>query len=90
MEKKLNILAHASFIGKTGYANHAKSFFCALNKYANVKVRNLTVGDSWCGLSEKPHENKIIFQKNLLGIPLIPKHYKLCDIHHSYHKNMGY
>ena len=43
----MKILAHAPFIGNTGYANHCKSFFCALNKLHTVKVRNFTIGDSW-------------------------------------------
>ncbi len=54
----MKILAHTSFIGKTGYANHAKSFFCALNKYHTVKVRNLTIGDSWNGMNDTPHNGE--------------------------------
>lgn len=45
----MNILAHTCFIGTTGYANHARSFFCGLNKYHTVKIRNLTIGGSWKG-----------------------------------------
>jgi FkbM family methyltransferase len=52
----MKILAHAPFIGTTGYANHCKSFFCALNKYHTVKVRNLTIGDSWNGWNNTPHD----------------------------------
>jgi FkbM family methyltransferase len=54
----MNILAHTSFIGTTGYANHARSFFCALNKYHKVRVRNLTIGNSWNDYNEKPHEGE--------------------------------
>ena len=54
----MKILAHTSFIGKTGYANHSKSFFCALNKYHTVKVRNLTIGDSWKGMNNTPHDGE--------------------------------
>ena len=54
----MNILAHTSFIGTTGYANHARSFFCALNKHHTVRVRNLTIGNSWNGHNEKPHEGE--------------------------------
>lgn len=54
----MNILAHAPFIGATGYANHSRSFFCALNKYHTVKVRNFTIGNSWDGMSNKPHDNE--------------------------------
>lgn len=54
----MKILAHTSFIGTTGYANHAKSFFCALNKYHTVKVRNLTIGNGWKGMSPTPHDDE--------------------------------
>jgi len=54
----MKILAHTSFIGNTGYANHARSFFCALNKYHTVHVRNSTIGDTWKGLSSNPHDNE--------------------------------
>lgn len=54
----MKILAHLPFIGITGYANHAKSFFCALNKYHTVKVRNLTIGNGWKGMSNTPHDDE--------------------------------
>lgn len=54
----MNILVHTSFIGTTGYANHARSFFCSLNKHHTVKVRNLTIGDSWDGYNHTPHDNE--------------------------------
>ena len=54
----MKILAHAPFIGTTGYANHARSFFTALNKYHKVKVRNLTIGSSWDGYNETPHDGE--------------------------------
>ena len=47
----MNILASTSFIGNTGFANHAKSFFTSLDKLTPVKVRNSTIGDSWKGYS---------------------------------------
>ena len=61
----MKILAHAPFIGTTGYANHARSFFCALNKYHTVKVRNLTIGNSWKGMSERPHDGEAYFTKEM-------------------------
>jgi hypothetical protein len=61
----MNILAHTSFIGNTGYNNHARSFFCALNKYHTVKVRNLTVGDGWKGMSDKPHDKEKYITKEM-------------------------
>ena len=54
----MKILAHTSFIGTTGYANHARSFFCALNKYHTVKVRNLTIGSGWDGYKLNAHDNE--------------------------------
>jgi len=49
------ILAHTSFIGETGYANHSRNFFTALNKFLPVKIRNFSVGKTWNGLSLDPH-----------------------------------
>lgn len=54
----MNILAHTCFIGTTGYANHARSFFVALNKLHNVKVRNDTVGVTWQEYSKEPHNDE--------------------------------
>jgi FkbM family methyltransferase len=54
----MKILAHCSFIGTTGYANHTRSFFCALNKYHTVKVRNLTIGNGWKGMNNTPHNDE--------------------------------
>jgi FkbM family methyltransferase len=54
----MKILAHAPFIGTTGYANHARSFFTALNKYHQVKVRNMTIGSSWSGYNKTPHDGE--------------------------------
>ncbi len=54
----MNILVHTSFIGDTGYNNHARSFFTALNKYHNVKVRNYTVGSTWKQYHERCHDTE--------------------------------
>ena len=54
----MKILAHAPFIGTTGYANHARSFFTALNKYHQVKVRNMTIGGNWNGYNDRPHDGE--------------------------------
>ena len=54
----MNILAHTSFIGTTGYANHAQSFFIDLDKLNQLKVRNFTVGKSWKGYNNTPHDNE--------------------------------
>ena len=54
----MNIQAHTSFIGTTGYANHAQSFFTELDKLTPIKVRNFTVGKSWSGISDTPHNKE--------------------------------
>ena len=54
----MKILAHTCFIGTTGYANHARSFFTALNKYHQVKIRNLTVGSGWKGYHLNAHDDE--------------------------------
>ena len=61
----MKILAHTSFIGDTGYNNHARSFFCALNKYHTVKIRNLTVGKTWKSMSNNPHDNEPYITKEM-------------------------
>ena len=71
----MKILAHTSFIGTTGYANHAQSFFTELDKFSPVKVRNFTVGKSWDGYNHTPHDKepyitpqikKMLFQQTLV------------------------
>lgn len=53
------IIAHTSFIGETGYANHSRNFFTALNKFIPVKVRNFAAGKTWTGLNNgEPHDNE--------------------------------
>lgn len=54
----MKILAHVPFIGDTGYNNHARSFFTALNKYCTVRVRNYTVGKTWNGYSQNCHDSE--------------------------------
>ena len=61
----MKILAHTCFIGNSGYSNHARSFFCALNKYHIVKVRNFTIGNTWTGIKERPHDNEKYFTKEM-------------------------
>lgn len=52
----MNILAHTSFIGDTGYNNHARCFFTELNKHHNVKIRNYTIGKTWSGYNDRCHD----------------------------------
>ncbi len=54
----MKIQSHTSFIGTTGYANHAQSFFTELDKLTPVKVRNFTVGKSWQGYNNTPHDKE--------------------------------
>jgi FkbM family methyltransferase len=72
----MKILAHAPFIGTTGYANHAKSFLCALNKYHTVKVRNLTIGDSWKGMNDRPHDGEPYFTDEMGDMLILQTLYK--------------
>jgi autotransporter strand-loop-strand O-heptosyltransferase len=57
----MKILASTSFIGTTGYANHAQSFFTALDKLTPVKVRNFTVGKTWNWPNKEPHSKEPYF-----------------------------
>jgi len=54
----MKVQAHTSFIGTTGYANHAQSFFTELDKLTPTKVRNFTVGKSWEGHNHTPHDKE--------------------------------
>lgn len=54
----MKILASTSFIGNTGFANHAQSFFTSLDKLIPLKVRNSTIGNSWEGYSLECHNKE--------------------------------
>jgi autotransporter strand-loop-strand O-heptosyltransferase len=53
--KKLKIFTHGSYIGNTGYNHHTRDFFRGLTNFCKIKVRNFTVGKTWGGMSEEPH-----------------------------------
>jgi len=55
------IYAHGSYIGDTGYNQHTRDFFRHLNKHAEIKVRNFTIGRSWTGYNENAHDNEHYF-----------------------------
>jgi len=55
------IFAHGSYIGNTGYNNHTREFFRHLSKHSEIKVRNFTVGSSWEGMNDEPHNNEYYF-----------------------------
>ena len=68
------IYVHGSYIGNTGFNNHTRDFFRELSKYCQLKVRNFTIGNSWSGMSETPHDNEphindvdksILYEQNL-------------------------
>ncbi len=58
MEQKIKIFGHGSYIGDTGYNAHTRDFFRQLNKYCQIKFRNFTIGKSWKGMSERPHDEE--------------------------------
>jgi autotransporter strand-loop-strand O-heptosyltransferase len=58
---KPKIYAHGSYVGDTGYNQHTRDFFRHLDKHADVKVRNFTVGRSWKGYNETSHDNEHYF-----------------------------
>jgi FkbM family methyltransferase len=68
----MNILAHAPYIGTTGYNSHTQNFFRRLSKFHNLKIRNCTVGKNWKGLidsNQYPHGNDVDeLDKSLLGL----------------------
>lgn len=57
------IYAHGSYIGNTGYNHHTRDFFRKLSMFCNLKVRNFTIGDSWSGMSDEPHNNEHYFNE---------------------------
>lgn len=54
----MNVYAHCSYIGDTGFNSHSREFFRRLSSHLNLKVRNFTVGKTWEGHSETPHDNE--------------------------------
>jgi autotransporter strand-loop-strand O-heptosyltransferase len=52
------IFAHCSYIGNTGYNQHSRDFFRELSNYYSLKVRNFTIGSSWNGFNETPHDGE--------------------------------
>jgi FkbM family methyltransferase len=56
--KNIKVYGHAPYIGDTGYNQHARGFFRALSGVLPVKVRNTTIGRTWKGMSDNPHEGE--------------------------------
>lgn len=45
----MNILAHTSHVGTTGYNAQSQGFFRKLSEKTNLKIRNFTIGKNWKG-----------------------------------------
>ena len=56
--KEPKVYAHGTYIGTTGYNNHTRDFYRELQNHLQVKFRNFTVGKSWSGLSDEPHNGE--------------------------------
>ena len=55
----VKVFAHTSYIGTTGYNNHARDFFRHLSKLVDIKIRNYTIGDKWLGSGiTQPHDKE--------------------------------
>ena len=50
------VLGHTSFLGHTGYANHAREFFCSLNERIPVRIRNFAHVDDVTYLTQKQRD----------------------------------
>lgn len=59
------IKAHTSIIGETGYNCHSRNFFTELSKLYPVQVRNWTIGETWKGNSDEPHNDEYYMSDSL-------------------------
>ena len=68
----MKILAHATYVGTTGYNSHCQKFFRKLSQYHDLKIRNFTIGKNWQGydkINENPHGNDVSeLDKKLIGL----------------------
>lgn len=55
---KSKIFAHGSYIGTTGYNNHTRAFYRELSNIYDLKIRNFTIGKSWDGYKDEPHNGE--------------------------------
>jgi autotransporter strand-loop-strand O-heptosyltransferase len=55
---KPKIYVHGSYIGTTGYNQHTRDFFRELSKHLQLKIRNFTIGKTWDGYNETPHDKE--------------------------------
>jgi autotransporter strand-loop-strand O-heptosyltransferase len=56
--KQPKIFGHGPYVGTTGYNNHTRDFFRGLSKHFPLKFRNFTVGKSWNGMNDEPHNGE--------------------------------
>jgi autotransporter strand-loop-strand O-heptosyltransferase len=49
---------HCSYIGTTGYNHHSRDFFRKLSEKIDLKIRNFTIGKSWKGNNDEPHNGE--------------------------------
>jgi autotransporter strand-loop-strand O-heptosyltransferase len=84
MEPKLYV--HCPYIGPTGYNRHAQDFFKHLSKYVDLKIRNYSVGRSWGGYNDEPHngedyltelDKKLLYEQTLLHEDFTSKDHKI-------------
>jgi autotransporter strand-loop-strand O-heptosyltransferase len=54
----LKVRLNAPVIGTTGFNNHARNLIKELIPLRQVEVRNYSIGDSWTGLSDEPHNQE--------------------------------
>lgn len=57
------IFVHGSYIGTTGYNQHTRDFFRHMSKHSQIKIRNFTIGGSWKGMNEEPHNDEYYFNE---------------------------
>ena len=53
-----NVRLETSFIGTTGYNNHARDHFTKVDERVPVKIGNFTIGKGWKGMSNDPHKSE--------------------------------
>ena len=56
--KQPKIFGHGPYVGTTGYNNHTRDFFRGISEHFPLKFRNFTVGKSWDGMNNEPHNGE--------------------------------
>jgi len=57
----IQVVAHSSFLGHTGYNNHSRNFFTHLNNNIPVRVRNYTYTKDLTYL--RPEERALLIEQ---------------------------